>query len=207
MAEVMIKRLSRFGRLLHLVTLFSFLYALFTGLGIAFPKMHWLLTVMGGGEFSRWFHPWAGVVFSACGILMLFSHWKDVLITGDDVKWMMGIVYYMTNEEEKLPETHMYNAGQKMYFWITVFCGAIVFLVSGYPIWYPQSFPPNVVRLAVVLHELMFIVGGAFFIVHAYMGSIGMPGSISTLITGKVTEEWGRVHHPKWYREVTGKSK
>jgi formate dehydrogenase subunit gamma len=207
MAEVMIKRLSMYGRVLHLGTAVSFLYAFFTGIGLAFPKMNWLLAVLGGGETARWFHPWAGVVFSAFGVLMLFAHLKDVLITKDDITWLCGIHHYACNREEKLPETHMYNAGQKLYFWITVFCGSIVFFLSGWPMWYPTDYAVDTVRLAIVAHELMFIVGGAFCIVHAYMGSIGMPGSLSTLITGKVTEEWGRVHHPKWYREVTGKSK
>lgn len=218
MANVMITRLTAFDRLVHLGTAASFVYAFLSGIGIAFPKMHWLLTVLGGGEFARWLHPWAGVVFSVFGLLMILAYIKDMFFDTDDIKWMVGIVHYMTNHEEKLPETRKYNAGQKMYFWITVFWGTIIFLVSGLAMWFPDAFAAQVapwvpgmgvrdlVLLATVVHEVMFIAAGAFFIVHIYMGTLGMPGTLSALATGKVTADWAKAHHPKWYREMVRKA-
>ncbi len=64
-----LERVSTFGRVLHLFTAASFLYCGVSGMGIAFPKLHWMLILLGGGEFARWLHPWAGVVFSASGAL------------------------------------------------------------------------------------------------------------------------------------------
>jgi len=218
MATIMIRRLTAFDRVVHLGVAVSFVYALLTGIGLAFPKMHWLLTVMGGGEFSRWLHPWAGVAFSAFGLLMILAYVKEMLLDKDDIIWMMKIVHYATNHEEKLPETRKYNAGQKMYFWVVVFLGSFVFLLSGLAMWLPEDFVALVAKWlpgiatrelvlqSIVVHELMFIAAGAFFVVHLYMGTLGMPGTLSALATGKVTAQWAKAHHPKWYREMVGKA-
>lgn len=203
--EATIERVSTRGRFLHAVATVSFLYCFLSGVGIAFPKFHWLLGALGGGEFARWFHPWAGVIFAVFALLM-FLHWKkDMLLDADDRVWLFGIWNYVTNREELLPETGKYNAGQKMYFWAVVVAGGVVFTLSGIIIWLPQVFPILLVRLSVLVHELMFIAGGAGLLVHIYMGSLAMPGTVSAMISGEVTGPWAKSHHPKWYREKTGK--
>jgi formate dehydrogenase subunit gamma len=149
---------------------------------------------------------------------MILAYVKEMLLDKDDIVWLMKIVHYATNHEERLPETRKYNAGQKMYFWVVVFLGSFVFLVSGLAMWFPEEFVAwtalwlpaiatrELVLQAIVVHELMFIAAGAFFVVHLYMGTLGMPGTLSALATGKVTAAWAKAHHPKWYREMTGKA-
>jgi len=43
----------------------------------------------------------------------------------------------------------------------------------------------------------------AGFIVHLYMGLAVVPGGLSAITHGEVTEEWARHHHPLWLDEVT----
>jgi len=201
MEDVQIERFSRFDRVVHWLVAITFLYLFFSGLGIYSPKFSWLLTLLGGLDFTRWLHPWAGLLFSV-GVLLMFLRWsKDFLLTSDDVVWLKNVKYYIKSEEEKLPEVGKYNAGQKVFGWL-VFIGCVVFLASGVLMWFPESFPISLVRLSIFLHDLAFILVGAGFIVHVYMGTVGVPGSLSGMITGKVSALWAMRHHPKWFKEV-----
>jgi cytochrome b subunit of formate dehydrogenase len=39
---------------------------------------------------------------------------------------------------------------------------------------------------------------------HIYLGTAAEPGTFASMVRGTVTKDWARLHHPKWYREVTG---
>jgi formate dehydrogenase subunit gamma len=202
--DVEVQRFSAFERFIHWLVAISFLYLFFSGLGIYSPKFSWLLAVLGGKEFSAWLHPIAGIVYSV-GVFLMFLKWaKDFILDADDIKWLKGVKHYIKGEEEKLIEAGKYNAGQKLFGWI-VFIGSAVFLVSGLVMWFPNSFSITLVRLAILLHEIAFIVVGAGFIVHVYMGTIGVPGSLSSMITGKVSALWAASHHPKWFKQIIGR--
>jgi len=32
--------------------------------------------------------------------------------------------------------------------------------------------------------------------------AVGVPGSLSSMITGKVSALWAASHHPKWFKEI-----
>jgi formate dehydrogenase subunit gamma len=203
--EKLIERVSTRGRFLHAFTTLSFLYCFISGIGIAYPKLNWLLAVLGGGEFARWLHPWAGAFFALLSIQMVAYWIKDMSINAEDRVWLANIKEYVCNRHECLPEPGKYNAGQKAYFWSVVLGGGIVFTLTGILMWFPALFPITLVRLAVLAHELMFIAAGSGLIVHVYMGTIAMPGTASAMITGEVTARWAKSHHPKWYQEMTEK--
>ncbi len=196
-----IERFSALDRILHWVSAVAFLYCFFSGIGIAYPKFSWLLTVLGGGEFARWLHPWAGVVFSIGAILMFLKWARNMVLTSEDIAFLTRIKAYISGKHEELPEAGKFNGGQKLYAWV-VFISAFLFFLSGIAMWFPENFDISLVRWAVVLHTLTFIVAGAFTVIHIYMGTIGVPGSIWGMIGGKVSSTWAKFHHPKWYKEV-----
>ncbi len=202
--EIEVERFSRFDRFVHWLTAVPFVYLFLSGLGMYSSKFSWLLPFLGGREFSPWLHKWAGVVF-AIGVFLMFIRWaKDFMLDSDDIQWLSNVKHYIKGEEEKLPEAGKYNAGQKVFGWL-VFIGGAVFLITGIVMWFPESFTPAIVRLSILLHEIAFIVVGAGFIVHVYMGTIGVPGSLSSMITGKVSALWAMAHHPKWFRQIMGR--
>jgi formate dehydrogenase subunit gamma len=201
--ERLIERVTIRGRFLHALTTLSFLYCFLTGMGISYPKLRWLLALLGGGEFARWLHPWSGVFFGVLSIMMIAYWIGDMGINSEDREWLRNIREYISHRHECLPEPGKYNAGQKFYFWSVVVGGGIVFVLSGIPMWFPEIFPITLVRLSVLAHELMFIAAGSGLIVHIYMGTIAMPGTASAMITGEVTARWAKSHHPKWYQEKT----
>jgi formate dehydrogenase subunit gamma len=202
--EEHIERFSAFERVLHWTTAVTFLYCFLSGIGIAYPKFHWLLGLLGGGDFARWLHPWAGVVFSIGAVLMVLKWARDMVITGEDILFLFKIKAYISGRHEELPEAGKFNAGQKLYAWV-VFISAIVFLLTGVVIWFQESFSMGLVRLSIVIHEITFIIAGAFTLIHIYMGTVGVPGSIWGMIGGKVSTTWAKFHHPRWYREMRGR--
>ncbi|MEJ5339762.1 MAG: formate dehydrogenase subunit gamma [Aquificaceae bacterium] len=202
--EIEVERFSAFDRFIHWLTAIPFLYLFLSGLGMYSPKFSWLLPFLGGREFSAWLHKWAGVVF-AIGVFLMFLKWaKDFVLDSDDIKWLSNVKHYVKGEEEKLPEVGKYNAGQKIFGWM-VFIGGAVFLITGIIMWFPESFSISLVRLSILLHTVAFILVGAGFIVHVYMGTVGVPGSLSSMITGKVSALWAASHHPKWFRQIMGR--
>jgi formate dehydrogenase subunit gamma len=71
--------------------------------------------------------------------------------------------------------------------------------------WYPLGFSKPIVRIAILIHELIFIILGPAFIVHVYMSTLAMPGTLRAMITGKVSGLWALTHHPKWFNEALKK--
>ena len=199
----MVERFSASDRVLHWTVAIAFLYCMLSGIGIAYPKFSWLLAVLGGGEFARWLHPWAGVVFSIGAVLMILKWAREMVITAEDVLFLMKTKSCISGKHEDLPQAGKYNGGQKLYAWV-VFLSAILFFLSGIAMWFPENFGIGLVRWAVVLHVLTFIIAGAFTIIHIYMATVGVSGSIWGMIGGKVSDAWARFHHPRWYREVKG---
>ena len=100
------------------------------------------------------------------------------------------------------PEVGKYNGGQK-YFFFVVSLGALGLLVSGVVLWFPASFPQMLRALAVFLHEITFILFVVAIVFHIYLGTAAEPGTFGSMTRGTVTRAWARLHHRRWYREVT----
>ena len=54
------------------------------------------------------------------------------------------------------------------------------------------------VPLRSLIHAVAALVTIGGFIVHLYMGLAVVPGGLSAILHGEVTEEWARRHHPLW---------
>jgi len=76
-------------------------------------------------------------------------------------------------------------------------------LVSGLVLWFPVILGRGVGEAAVLLHDLTFILFVAAVIVHVYLGTAAEPGTFHSMTRGTVSRPWARLHHPRWYREVT----
>jgi formate dehydrogenase subunit gamma len=105
--------------------------------------------------------------------------------------------------EEDDPRTGKYNGGQKLYFW-AVSLGAVGLLLSGLMMWFPSAFPRVLMQLAYLIHDFTFICFAVSLVFHIYLGTAAEPGTFGSMTRGTVTRTWARLHHPRWYREVTG---
>jgi formate dehydrogenase subunit gamma len=200
--EIVRHRLS--SRVLHWTVALFFFICLFSGLPIWTPLFGWMATLFGGLNVCRWLHPWSGVVFSAATLVM-FVHWfSEMKLVGRDREFLTpaGMLKYMRYQGED-SEVGKYNGGQKLLFWAA--CAATLgLLLSGIVVWFPESFGQGLRELSYVVHDVAFILFFAMIIGHIYLGTAAEPGTFGAMTRGTVTKEWARLHHPKWYREVTG---
>lgn len=199
-----IERYAFRERLVHWTVAVSFLYLLLSGLALYSPRLYWISSVLGGGTTARVWHPYAGAVFFI-GLTMMFYSWaRCMLLYPEDREWLSNIWDYITHSGRKLPEIGRFDPGQKMFFWLMLVSGFFL-LISGVPLWFPDKFSSNVRLVCIFTHEVAAIAAIGGMITHIYMGILGVPGSLGAMIRGRVTHEWARTHHPRWYRRLKEK--
>ena len=193
----MLKRFTFLERIVHWVVGVTFVLLFLTGLAFSYPSLFWLTALLGGGPSARVLHPQVGVVFGI-GLLFMFGLWvKDMFLDRQDREWLGAIKHYAAHQRDKVPPAGKYNAGQKMFFWVQSVL-SIVFVVTGILLWFPAVFSPTVLNTARLLHYAATLGGGLFLIVHVYLGTLAYPGTARSMIDGKVTPAWAKLHHPRW---------
>jgi len=205
-APRMIVRYTDRTRLNHWFVALMFFGAGLTGLAIFHPFFYPLVNLFGGGVWTRILHPFFGVVM-ALGFFGLFlAMWRDNAIDANDRAWLREMPKLVRGNEEAMPPVGKNNAGQKLVFW-TAAVGLLVLLVTGFIFWSPwfaPVFPVVAKRIAVVLHAFAATILILAIIIHIY-ASIWVKGSTAAMTRGTVPEGWARLHHPLWWRQMTGK--
>lgn len=193
-------------RLVHAVAAVSYVHLLLTGLAFWTPWLYWLAIALGGGYVSRLLHPWMGLVFSVA-VAMMYVNWHhDMRATPEDRAWRKAMRYYVRNEDAQVPPAGRFNYGQKMLFWVMA-GGGVALLLSGLVLWFVDVIPWELRSLryaAVLVHAVAALLTIGGFIVHVYMGVAVVPGGLSAILHGEVTEEWARHHHPLWLSREAG---
>ena len=203
---VTVDRYTAGARINHWITATSLVLLAVSGMSLFHPSLFFLSYLFGGGDFTRFIHPWIGVVlfFGFSGLFLRF--WRANLWEGADNTWLARISDVLRNNEEKLPEVGKYNAGQKMVFW-SMSALIAVLITSGIVIWdryFSNVFSVEQQRVAVLVHATAAVVAICVWIVHVY-AAIWVRGTISAMTRGQVTGGWAWRHHRKWLRElVTG---
>jgi formate dehydrogenase subunit gamma len=195
-----------YTRVLHWGVAAFFVLALLSGFAIYTPWLYrWLTPLFGGGATTRALHPWFSLGFVLSFTLQTLNWLEPMRWTADDSRWLRRVRAYVSNVEKLEPEyVDFFNAGQKVYFWTTV-GGAILFLISGIPMWFPTTFGRPLVAIGYVVHDLAAIVMLVGFIVHIYEGTAAQPGTFASMTRGTVARRWAWTHHPAWYRRATGR--
>ena len=98
------------------------------------------------------------------------------------------------------------NSGQKLWG-VVAFLSVIGFVVTGAVMWFAKnSIPAELFLWTTIIHDLCFIVSASMTLVHLYLGAIHprMTESLKSMLKGKVSEEYAKSHHGKWYKEISG---
>ncbi len=205
LADGTVLRYTLRERLLHLLVGLTYVYLLLTGLAFYSPHLYWLAVVLGGGPTARVWHPLVGVVF-LIGLAWMYVIWhRDMRMTEIDRLWMKSLRSYVRNEDENLPPAGRFNPGQKQFFWV-MFWSSILLFLSGLVLWFIEYVPWNwrILRYAAVLvHTGAALVTIGGFIIHIYMGVAVVSGGFTSIIRGKVSKAWAKMHHPLWFDEIT----
>lgn len=199
--ETQIRRFSITERTVHWLVALAFLYVALTGLALWSPRLYWLAAIFGGGTTVQAWHPWGGVLFILFFFIMFRAWRKQMKLDTDDRRWLRLAHKYAVHDHAGLPEAGRFNAGQKSLFWIQGIAGVLL-LLSGVVLWWPALMPRVLRDLAVLVHPIMAVISICGIIVHIYMGTAAVPGSLRGMTQGWVTPGWAASHHPKWYRET-----
>src|SRR5207302_3174645 len=137
---------------------------------------------------------------SVSSLWMAVQWFSEMIFDEHDRKF--SFVGYLRFSEPEDPEVGKYNAGQKFFFWAALGT-MLVLLLSGIVLWYPMSFSQGLRALSIVLHDIAFIGFFCAVVGHIYLGTAAEPGTFRSMTRGTVTKAWARLHHPRWFRDVT----
>ena len=192
-------RYSLSERVLHWFIAFTFIYLLLSGFALGYPRMAWLYRVLGGGQTVRFVHPIVGVAFSVAVLLMLLIWLRDMAFDETDRVWARDMRNYM-REGHSRADVDRFNAGQKGYFWFAVLTGVLL-LLTGLPLWFPGLLTGGWNQVARLVHHALFLLTVGGFIIHVYMSTVMLPGTMPGMTGGRVTRAWAAWHHPSWFRK------
>jgi formate dehydrogenase subunit gamma len=186
-------------RVVHWWVALTFTALMLSGFALGYPRAFFLSGLFGGGQTMRFLHPWFGVAFTL-GLLWMLVKWaRSMRFDAADREWARRLRTYARSGHAGV-DTGRYNAGQKGYYWVSVL-GGVALLLTGLPLWYPWMLGSGLNQASRILHHALFLwmVGG--FIVHVYLSTVGFPGTLSAMTTGRVSRSWAAFHHPRWFRE------
>ena len=199
-----ITRYSLIDRIVHWEVAITFIALMLSGMALAYPRLAWLSGLFGGGQTMRAAHPWIGVAFSV-GVLAMLVLWVgDMRFRRGDGQWLRRMGRYSREGHTGL-DVGRFNAGQKGYYW-GVIVMSLLLLLTGIPLWYPWMLSTGWNQSARLVHHVAYLVMVAGFIIHVYMSTALLPGTMTAMTTGKVTRRWAAWHHPRWFREQDGKT-
>ncbi|MDB5379035.1 MAG: formate dehydrogenase subunit gamma [Rubritepida sp.] len=205
---VTVNRYGPLQRLNHWITASSLILLLLSGMALFTPELFFLTGLFGGGQNTRTFHPWIGVILFFSFFIFFFQLWKANLPERTDWIWLTRIKDVVGGHEENLPELGKYNAGQKFIFWGMT--GLILVLIaSGLLIWdqyFGEATSILIRRIAVLTHAIAAVLIICMFILHVYAG-IWTRGTLRAMTRGTVTGGWAWRHHRKWLRQLAGRRK
>ena len=202
-----VQRYNFAERAYHWINAIAYTYLMLTGLAIFTPLAYWLAYVLGGPATIRYWHPWIGLVYLAT-IFWMHRLWKrDMQKIPEDERWSKNIVAYAENRDELMPPQGRFNAGQKQFWWVMLYC-TFILLITGIIMWIPEKMPRDlhwVLPITVFIHSATALITIAAFIIHVYMSVWVTPGSMKAMVEGHVSTNWARTHHRLWYEKITGR--
>jgi len=195
---------SGYERLVHFLFAGSCIVLFISGFGLMFHNASFLAAMFGGHFVTKYVHNFAGLVFAVSGVFAVIIWFKDgALFDKDDIGWFMkGGGYLWT--KEGIPPQGRFNAGQKLYF-VMKAVTLVVLSITGIIMWFPFYFSPALVIMLYPLHIACVAMLAGAVVIHAFLGSLGNPGTIMAMISGKCTRAWARYQHPKWLIEYDEK--
>ncbi len=202
-----IERFTPFERSAHWANAIAFVCLAVSGLVMAFGKF-FLLPVVGGTLFGwlgfalKNLHNFAGPLFAVSLVIVFFTFVRDNWPRAGDLEWLVkgaGLI-----EGKEVP-SHRFNAGEKIVFWGGVFFLGVIVVASGLVM---DKLIPNLVydrammQVTHMIHSVATVLMMSLFLIHIYLGTIGMRGAYQGMRSGYVDESWAKEHHEHWYDDV-----
>ncbi|MFZ0035281.1 MAG: formate dehydrogenase subunit gamma [Sedimentisphaerales bacterium] len=191
-----LRRFSLWERVIHIVTLLSFLTLAVTGFAA---------TIYFGKPLSGWLwivHLAAAPVF-AIGLAAIALRWaEDCCFESYDWEWAKRFGGYLGGDKD-VPAGR-FNGGQKAFLWTIILLG-LVAILSGLVRMFPV-FDANIQEIFYQLHRYSSLFLVMTVIAHFYLGTLANPGTWLVIISGYVSSRWAKLHHPIWWKHISESS-
>ena len=201
-----------FNRIVHGMAAVSFMLLIPTGLIMMFG------TYFGGGAFviaCKDIHAVVTILFMISVIPMFIMWFKNMLFTGDDIKWLMIVGGYLSKVKKPVP-AGKFNAGQKMWFWVCTI-GGLAMIYTGATL-YVQDLDLQVLhtlgltqievlRWSIIVHNAVGLAITALFFTHVYMSMFAIKGALQSIINGYKEKEEVEILHSSYYKELEKEEK
>ncbi len=200
-----IQRFRLSERWTHLVRMTTFGLLTFTGYIFFYNNVTMLrmfFDTPGGAVIFHWV---TGLIFVAASVVSFCLWYTDAKFVDYDKEWLKLGGGYVGGKEVHAPAGRL-NAGQKIFFWLTVALSLILGL-TGILLIFKNSLPLTVNCVLSTVHGFFAIIFVAAIIAHAYLGTIANPGTWRAMIDGKVSKLWAQKHHSEWYKEIAKEQK
>jgi len=197
-------------RVLHWIHSGAFVLLFLTGLILFIPGLGFLAE----DSWTRVIHRIGAAIFIIIPFIYLIVNPKSVCRgiklaftwNSDDIGWLKALPgYYFKGDESKMPPQGEMNTGQKMW-WLIVLVFGLLFVITGLIMWFAKtSASPGLLQGMVLIHDISFIVAGTMFFVHIYNGVFHplFNEAWAAITGGKVSAEYAKKHHGKWYAEIS----
>jgi len=205
-----VERYNKRARVLHWVHAGAFILLFLTGLVLFIPQLGFLAE----DSWTRLIHRVGAAVFVIIPLFHLLTNWKAswrsikeaFTWSSQDMEWLRAApAYYFLNDESAMPPQPKKNSGQKLW-WLMVLVFGVMFFITGSVMWFAKtSAPPAVLQWMVFTHDVAFIATVSMFLVHIYLAVLHplMTEAWGSMVNGKVSAEYAKAHHGKWYDEIS----
>lgn len=202
-----IERFTLFERSAHWSNAIAFSILAISGIVMAFGKFFLLpamgLTLFGWLSYAlKNLHNFAGPVFAVSLVVIIVTFVRDNLPAKGDLNWLLKGGGMLSEHQVK---SGRFNAGEKVVFWGGVFVLGVIVVASGLAmdkLLPGLSYERSTMQVAHMVHSVSNILMIGMFLLHIYLGTIGMQGAYQGMKTGYVDETWAREHHELWYDDV-----
>ena len=207
----------------HMVLTIAFITLVVTGFALKYPDAWWvkILNVAGIYEDTR------GVIHRIAAVFLMYisihhavfllftrrgkSELKAFMPVKNDVSNLKQNLMYFLGRSKERPRFDQYDYTEKGEYWALVW-GTFVMALTGFILWFPTFFtgflPAWIVKIAETVHLyeawLATLAIAVFHIFFVMFHPEQYPMSL-TWITGKMTVDSCKHHHPAWYERITGK--
>ena len=202
-----IERFTYFERAAHWSNAIAFVTLAVSGLVMAFGKF-FMLPVMGLTLFGwltyalKTAHNFAGPLFAVSLLVVIVTFIRDNLPAKGDLTWLLKGGGVFSGQE--VP-SHRFNAGEKVIFWVGVFALGFTAVGSGLVL---DKLVPAIaytrgnMQIAHMIHGVATLLMMTLFLLHIYLGTVGVKGALDAMRSGVVNDAWAKEHHPDWHADV-----
>ncbi|UCF20796.1 MAG: cytochrome b/b6 domain-containing protein [Gemmatimonadota bacterium] len=215
-----VMRFDRTQIVQHLLLTISFIMLVITGFALRFPEAWWVeglssvgMTETVRGDLHRIFAV-VMVVTSLYHMWYIFltnrgrDEFRSIMPAWRDIKELYDNIRYYTFQSRNKAKFGRYDYTQKAEYWALVW-GTIVMILTGIILWWPQwavrILPSWSVSAAQTIHYYEAWLATLAVIVWHFFFVIFHPEEYPmswTWLTGKMSEESVKRHHPGWYEEI-----